>query len=106
MNRRSKTLVLAGSLAAAVAALSASAQAAGMDTNMRTDTGTRMTSCDGMKHCRAEAMKPDCMSAGMARTGGKAGMENMDRTSDTKAQCADATMPHHTGSNTPMKEPN
>ena len=97
MNRRSKALVLAGSLAAAVTALSASAQAAGMDANMRTDTDTRMTSCDGMKDCSAEAIKPDCTSAGM---------KHMDRTSDTKAQCADATRPHDTGSNLPMKEPN
>ena len=106
MNRRSKNLVLAAPLAAAVAGLALSAHAVGMDTNMRTDTGARMTSCDGTKDCGAEAMKPDCTSPGMARTGGKAGMKNMDRTSDTKAQCADATMPHDTGSNMPMKEPN
>ena len=102
MNRRSKTLVLAGALAAAVAALSLGAQAAGMDTS----TAPKTMTCDGMKDCKVDAMKRACTSTDMAQARNETDMGKMGGMSDSDAQCAQATKPHDMGSDASMKDSN
>ncbi len=65
MNRRSMTLALAGSLAAAVATLSISAQAAGMD--KKTGMNQKMEKCYGVAlkgHNDCKAAYPGATCAG------------------------------------------
>lgn len=100
MNRRSKTLVLAGSLAAAVTALSASAQAAGMHTGMN----------QNMEKCYGVALKGhnDCKAAYPGATCAGSQKVNYDGQSFKEVPagtCATMNTPFGPGSLTPIKRP-
>ena len=100
MNRRSKNLALAGSLAAAVAALSISAQAAGMDSDMN----------QKMEKCYGVAMKGhnDCKAAYPGAT--CAGSQKVDYDGKSFKEvpagtCTSIKTPFGPGSLTPITRP-